>query len=78
MQFIFSLLFTVGLLIISSPYVVLAVLPMGLLYYKIAGYYRVAARELQRLDSISKSPIYAAFSEARVIASHGIAWHRMA
>ena len=27
-------------------------------------YYRSSARELQRLDSISKSPIYASFSEA--------------
>ena len=33
-------------------------------YLMYASYYRNTAREVQRLDSISKSPIYAAFTEA--------------
>ena len=38
--------------------------PLSGFYLMYASYYRNTAREVQRLDSISKSPIYAAFSEA--------------
>lgn len=34
------------------------------MYMKIANYYRASARELVRIESISKSPIYSAFTEA--------------
>merc|ERR1719478_1637372 len=48
----------------SSPYLLLLFLPLGLLYYTTQKYYRASARELQRLNSISKSPLYSAFNEA--------------
>ena len=48
----------------SSPWVLLAFPVVGVYYVKISSYYRSSTRELQRLDSVSKSPIYAAFTEA--------------
>ena len=48
----------------SSPYLLLLLLPLSGFYYTTQKYYRASARELQRLNSISKSPLYAAFNEA--------------
>ena len=59
-----SLIGTLSLLVLNSWWIVLAVPVLGVVYLRIAGFYRNSARELQRLDSVSKSPIYAAFSEA--------------
>ena len=59
-----SLIGTLSLLVLNSWWIILTVPVLGVMYMRIAGFYRNSARELQRLDSISKSPIYAAFSEA--------------
>ena len=48
----------------SSLWILLAFPPLALLYYMISSYYRAWTRELQRLDSVSKSPIYASFTKA--------------
>ena len=48
----------------SSPWILLAFPVVGVYYYKISTYYRSSTRELQRLDSVSKSPVYAAFTES--------------
>lgn len=42
---------------------VLLVLPFWYIYSKLQFYYRSTSRELRRLDSVSRSPIYASFSE---------------
>ncbi len=54
---------TVGVVCVSQWQIVFVIIPLSLLYYIVARYYRHSSRELQRLDSISKSPIYAAFTE---------------
>ena len=59
-----SLIGTLSLLVLNSWWIVLTVPVLGVVYLRIAGFYRNSARELQRLGSVSKSPIYAAFSEA--------------
>ncbi|KAJ9559656.1 hypothetical protein OSB04_004816 [Centaurea solstitialis] len=41
----------------------LLILPFWYIYSKIQFYYRSTSRELRRLDSVSRSPIYASFSE---------------
>uniref|UniRef100_A0A1D1XUS0 ABC-type xenobiotic transporter n=1 Tax=Anthurium amnicola TaxID=1678845 RepID=A0A1D1XUS0_9ARAE len=38
-------------------------LPFGYIYSKLQFYYRSTSRELRRLDSVSRSPIYASFTE---------------
>eukprot|EP00164_Ancoracysta_twista_P002800 GFYU01003725.1.p1 GENE.GFYU01003725.1~~GFYU01003725.1.p1 ORF type:complete len:1448 (+),score=389.90 GFYU01003725.1:187-4530(+) len=46
------------------PWMALAMVPVAYLYYKLQLYYRLSSRELQRLDSMSRSPINAHFSES--------------
>ena len=48
----------------SSPYLLLLFPPLAVGWYALQKYYRQSARELQRLTSISKSPLYSAFNEA--------------
>ncbi|XP_024972697.1 ABC transporter C family member 13 [Cynara cardunculus var. scolymus] len=52
-------------LILSAVQVMflLLILPFSYIYSKIQFYYRATSRELRRLDSVSRSPIYASFSE---------------
>ena len=59
-----SLLCTLAILVINSPFILLALPPLGMAYVYPSSYYRNSAREVQRLDSISKSPIYTSFAEA--------------
>merc|ERR1712166_246980 len=44
-------------------------IPIVLVYYYISKYYRKTSTELKRLESVSKSPIFALFSEALTGAS---------
>ncbi|CAM1323224.1 Sur (predicted) [Pycnogonum litorale] len=48
---------------IVTPYFLLVVLPVIVIYYLVQKFFRSTSRELQRLDSITKSPIYSHFSE---------------
>jgi ABC-type multidrug transport system fused ATPase/permease subunit len=62
--YIVSLLCTILIISLVSPFVLIALPPLAFFYVLYASYYRNTAREVQRLDSISKSPIYTAFTEA--------------
>eukprot|EP00899_Mesostigma_viride_P024049 jgi/Mesvir1/4829/Mv11115-RA.2 len=59
----FSLLGVLVVLSVTLPTIIFALVPLGVLYRTIQGYYRCSSRELRRLDSLSRSPLYAAFSE---------------
>jgi ATP-binding cassette, subfamily C (CFTR/MRP), member 1 len=48
---------------VVTPTFLLAMMPIFAVYIAVTNYYRNVARELKRLDSISRSPIYAHFSE---------------
>ena len=50
---LFSLLGTIAVLALSSVYVLIALLPLGIIYYRAAGYYRHSSREVRRLDSVT-------------------------
>ena len=60
---VFSILGVLCIIIFATPYIAACLVPMFWLYNRIAFYYRQSSRELQRLDSISKSPVYQSFSE---------------
>ncbi|XP_038054473.1 ATP-binding cassette sub-family C member 9-like isoform X1 [Patiria miniata] len=48
---------------IVTPFFILAILPVAVCYMLLRHYYLRTSRELQRLSSITKSPVYAHFSE---------------
>ena len=62
--YIVSLVCTLLIISLVSWYILLMLPPLFAMYMIFASKYRNTAREVQRLDSISKSPIYTAFSEA--------------
>ncbi|KAI5626621.1 multidrug resistance-associated protein 7 isoform X1, partial [Silurus asotus] len=60
---VFSLL---GMLVVMSyglPWVLLPLVPLGVLYYQTQRFYRHSSRELKRLCSLTLSPVYSHFSE---------------
>jgi ATP-binding cassette subfamily C (CFTR/MRP) protein 1 len=56
--------FTLAVISASTPAFVALIIPLSLVYYWVQRYYLRTSRELKRLDSISKSPIYAHFQES--------------
>eukprot|EP00062_Callorhinchus_milii_P003159 gi/632940165/ref/XP_007885172.1/ PREDICTED: ATP-binding cassette sub-family C member 9-like isoform X2 [Callorhinchus milii] len=49
--------------IIVTPFFIIPILPLLVFYYFLQKFFRASSRELQRLDSITKSPVFAHFSE---------------
>lgn len=62
---------------IVFPELLAAMVPLALVYLAVQHFYRPASRELKRLDSITKSPVYAHLSETlsglSTIAAYGLA-----
>ncbi|PHH83725.1 hypothetical protein CDD82_3799 [Ophiocordyceps australis] len=56
--------FTLIVISVTTPAFVALIIPLGLTYYWIQRYYLRTSRELKRLDSVSRSPIYAHFQES--------------
>ncbi|KAF9054330.1 multidrug resistance-associated ABC transporter [Panaeolus papilionaceus] len=48
----------------SFPPFLLAVIPLGWFYMRVMKYYLATSRELKRLDAVTRSPIFAWFSES--------------
>lgn len=61
---IIQLLGTIAIIGFSSPYALVAVVPLGALFAMLQRYFLATSRELKRLDALSKSPLYAHFSES--------------
>ncbi|KAI7821503.1 hypothetical protein BC939DRAFT_504298 [Gamsiella multidivaricata] len=49
--------------IIATPYFAIIMIPLGVGYYWLGGFFLVSSRELKRLDSAAHSPMYAHFGE---------------
>jgi ABC-type multidrug transport system fused ATPase/permease subunit len=48
---------------IGSPYVLISMAPVLLIFFLIQKYFRKSSREVKRLDAISRSPLLSLFSE---------------
>ncbi|KAF2399882.1 multidrug resistance-associated protein 1 [Trichodelitschia bisporula] len=57
-------LFTIGVICVTTPVFMAILVPLGGIYWYIQRYYLRSNRELKRLESISRSPIYAHFQES--------------
>ena len=72
--YLYNGLGTISILFLLSsitPMFIFAVIPVSIMYYYISSYYLKTSRELKRLDSTTRSPIYAQFSET-LIGAHVI------
>ncbi|KAL8871245.1 MAG: hypothetical protein Q9174_002883 [Haloplaca sp. 1 TL-2023] len=56
--------YTLILIAASTPVFIALIVPLGGVYFYIQRYYLRTSRELKRLDSISRSPIFAHFQES--------------
>ncbi|XP_044754616.1 multidrug resistance-associated protein 1 isoform X3 [Coccinella septempunctata] len=60
---IFKVLGTLFVISYSSPAFVIVILVVGIIYYVFQRYYVETSRQLKRLESVSRSPIYSHFGE---------------
>lgn len=56
--------FTLVVIAVTTPPFLALIIPLGAMYVWIQRYYLRTSRELKRLDSVSRSPIYAHFQES--------------
>ncbi|RKP10579.1 multi drug resistance-associated protein MRP [Thamnocephalis sphaerospora] len=59
----YQVLGVIGIISYSSPGFMLVVVPLAVVYTYVQRYYLETSRELKRLDSVSRSPVFAHFQE---------------
>ncbi|XP_008280640.1 ATP-binding cassette sub-family C member 2 [Stegastes partitus] len=54
---------TLFVICLATPYFTIVLIPLALIYYFVQRFYIATSRQLRRLDSVSRSPIYSHFGE---------------
>ncbi|KAF9937446.1 hypothetical protein BGZ67_001284 [Mortierella alpina] len=60
---LFGVLSILAVVTFSSPTLIFIIIPFGFLYMLLQKYYLATSRELRRLDSVARSPVFAHFQE---------------
>ena len=60
----FQVFTTVVVVSVSTPYFMIVLVPIVIIYILIQRYFVASMRQLKRMDSASKSPIFSHFSES--------------
>jgi ATP-binding cassette, subfamily C (CFTR/MRP), member 1 len=63
LSMVLSVIFSLASILFVTPWFGVAILPLGYFYITILNYFRNVSRETKRLESLSRSPVYAHFSE---------------
>lgn len=54
---------TLFVICLATPFFTIIIIPLGLVYFFVQRFYVATSRQLRRLDSVSRSPIYSHFGE---------------
>uniref|UniRef100_A0A4W3I1D3 Multidrug resistance-associated protein 1 n=1 Tax=Callorhinchus milii TaxID=7868 RepID=A0A4W3I1D3_CALMI len=60
---LFNVLIACIVILIATPIVAVTFLPLGFVYFFVQKFYVATSRQLKRLESVSRSPIYSHFNE---------------
>ncbi|XP_057630056.1 multidrug resistance-associated protein 1 isoform X2 [Chionomys nivalis] len=60
---LFSVLGAVIIILLATPIAAVVIPPLGLVYFFVQRFYVASSRQLKRLESVSRSPVYSHFNE---------------
>ncbi|XP_010133954.1 PREDICTED: canalicular multispecific organic anion transporter 1 [Buceros rhinoceros silvestris] len=58
-----AIISTLLMICLATPFFALIIIPLGIFYYFVLRFYISTSRQLRRLDSVTRSPIYSHFGE---------------
>lgn len=61
---LFSVAATLTVVVLATPLALCVLVPIAIVYYRIQQSFRLSSREVKRLESISRSPVFAHFAES--------------
>ncbi|KAI3383909.1 hypothetical protein SNEBB_000827 [Seison nebaliae] len=60
---VLKVLSTMIVIAIKIPFILIVILPLGIIFFFVQRFYVTTSRQLKRLESVTRSPIYSHFSE---------------